>query len=461
MSSVNMNNELKNTEDEIIIDFEKILGILWHRKSIIIACFLVILPISALITHISPKKYISEAKILVNKSSSTNLSEINPFVVSSAAISGGGGLSGILGGGDVLSNEIEIMKSPLVIDNVIRENNFKYKKGRKAGQYLEAKSFLNSSINIENVKGTNIITITYKSEDPLVSFNIINSIIKNYKSVYEKINTKKASGDKEFLQKEYDKTKLNLNNLSAMLKQVKNNGPEGSFNSINYNLLSFYDKRINADLNTMSNSSLQVKELENKITIEMEKFKMLKTKLEWSSMVEEFSKDTSNLSILQKPSLLKDFEYSEPKSTINMVLGIIIAVLTSILAVIQREITDKRLTLSDLSNDSIMLDKKNFDLSKIEARIYLDNAVKYSVLSFADKGLSGNFISTLKKNISDKEFTGGVSVLSIKDSIKYIENFDKIIFLAKIGSSDRKIYKLFREFVENKDRSKLVEVVIK
>ncbi|MDD3012585.1 MAG: Wzz/FepE/Etk N-terminal domain-containing protein [Candidatus Gastranaerophilales bacterium] len=130
-----MENQFNNNQnsDEIIIDFNKIWRIICYRKSLIITCFVLAIILSGLLTILMPKKYETEAKLLINKSSSTNLADINPFIISDAVDIGGGGMSSLLGGSSNLSNEIEILKSPLVLDPVIKINNLKYKKGKKTG----------------------------------------------------------------------------------------------------------------------------------------------------------------------------------------------------------------------------------------------------------------------------------------------------------------------------------------
>ena len=84
--------------DDIIIDFGKIWKILLYRKYWILLCFVIIVSISVFLTLLTEKTYTTETKIFINKSSSTNLSDINPFVVSDTG-GASGGLSSLLGGG--------------------------------------------------------------------------------------------------------------------------------------------------------------------------------------------------------------------------------------------------------------------------------------------------------------------------------------------------------------------------
>ena len=87
--------------------------------------------------------------------------EINPYAIEELGT--GGGMAALLsGGGGALTNELELMQSPLVIDKVIKENNLVYKKkwgilpNKKEGEYLSTQAFLGKGKNptFENKKGT-------------------------------------------------------------------------------------------------------------------------------------------------------------------------------------------------------------------------------------------------------------------------------------------------------------------
>ena len=128
-------------DEELNIDFKKIFFILFYRKNLIFKTFIIVLVFFIALTFILPKKYKTDADLYINKSNNTNLAELNPYIISS--LTGGEGISGMLnamGGG--LQNEIEIIKSPLVIDNVIKENNLRYKNGRKKGELISTLYFI-------------------------------------------------------------------------------------------------------------------------------------------------------------------------------------------------------------------------------------------------------------------------------------------------------------------------------
>ena len=154
-------------DEELNIDFKKIFMIFWSRKTLILKVFCSVLAFFILLTFIMPKKYKVDADLYINKSNNTNLVDINPYAIEE--LGAGGGMAALMSGASGgLSNELEIMQSPLVIDKVIRENNLVVKKkwgiipNKKEGEYISTAAFLKKNISIENKKGTNVVTIEYK-----------------------------------------------------------------------------------------------------------------------------------------------------------------------------------------------------------------------------------------------------------------------------------------------------------
>ena len=108
------------------------------------------------------KMWVVDSNLYVNKSNSTNFSEVNPFAIEELGI-------GIIQSKDPLADEIELIKSPLVLQKVIEENDLRYKKflgiipTKKTGEYLSVASFIKSKkLGIETKSGTSIISISYK-----------------------------------------------------------------------------------------------------------------------------------------------------------------------------------------------------------------------------------------------------------------------------------------------------------
>lgn len=69
--------------------------------------------------------------------------------------------------------------------------------------------------------------------------------------------------------------------------------------------------------------------------------------------------DSSKVIVLKEPRKLKDYEQTSPKLFTNILLGIVFGVIASLIAVLFRENTDKKLTYSMLGDEII------YDIEKI------------------------------------------------------------------------------------------------
>lgn len=70
--------------------------------------------------------------------------------------------------------------------------------------------------------------------------------------------------------------------------------------------------------------------------------------------------DSSKVIVLKEPRKLKDYEQTSPKLFTNILLGIVFGVIASLIAVLFRENTDKKLTYSMLGDEIIYDIEKDF-----------------------------------------------------------------------------------------------------
>lgn len=441
---------LNEIDDELKIDFYKIFKVLFYRRLIIFRTFLIVVLFFVGLTFILPKKYSTDSSIYVNKSNDTNLAEINPFIISS--LSGGQGLSSLLGGSTSgLQNEIDIMQSPLVMDKVIKENNLIYKKGPKKGEYISTASFLKKNISIENKKGSQVITISYKSKDPLLNYNVVNSIINNYQKVNEEINTKKAIKDKKLLEDSYLKTTKTLN---QKLSNMKNDGglPASAMSSVGMlAALKGHNKSVSGAIGLMQREVIDGQKSQIAVDQEIEKLKMVKSRLEWTNLVEKMSNDASNVMILKYPEIKRSFEYSQPKLLINFILGMVFAIFASLIVVIWAEITDKKLTYGDLSEKVIYDIEKNIDDLKI---FLFANAKENPSLVLFD-GFNTEILHNLQENTDLKIIKADINLKTINEILQA----NKLIFAAKVGQTPKKIYRQIKKTCIESNRNVYREVV--
>ncbi len=300
-----------------IINFQRISQSITANKKTIFFLSLIFIALGIFLYLVLPKKYTSEAEILIKKTGSTNLSYINPFVVSENAENDG--LKNIFSTRSQISEEIEIIKSSLVIENVVKENNLKYIRGHAKGKYLSTKDFLRKYFNISKIKDTNIIYISYKSKNPVLSYSVINSIISNYKKVQKNINLEKSSKDADFLKIACLKAEKELNHKIEQLKKIrKHSGNTGLSQDIS--MLGFFDKRVKNKLEQISNEEINIKNLELEISQKSGEVSSLREKLETSSLIKQMSNNATDILILEAPKIREKYDFSEPQPLVIIIL---------------------------------------------------------------------------------------------------------------------------------------------
>ena len=447
----------EENNEELTIDLKKIFFALWHRKNLIIAIFLICILAFASLTFVLSKKYTVTADLYINKTTSSNLIEFNPFALDEVGAAGGGVAALMSGGNNALANEMELIKSPLVIDKVIKENNLVYGKkfgiipNKREGEYLSAAAFIGKGKNpsFENKKGTNVLTIEYKSKDPELAYNVVNSIINNYIEFYKQLNSDKAKSDQKIIETEYNKAK------QALTQKVNtmNGLPEQAMMSTgNLTAMSAFSKPAQRALSTIKGQVISGERSRIDVTEESAKVAHLSSKLEWAKMVDKMS-DSSKVLVLKEPQKLRDFEYSSPKLLVNILLGIVFGFIASLLAVIFSENADKKLTYSMLG-ENIIYNLKN-DFSDLKLILLANQDKKVAIVSFE------NIPEDIQLQL--KEYRN-VSLINADISNEFVQNVkyaDEIVIFASVGKTNSKFYKQIKTMIAEMNKKVVQEVLIK
>ena len=444
-------------DEELNIDLKRIFFAIWARKSLIIKIFISAILFFILLTFISPKKYIVSSDLYINKANNSNMMEINPFALEELGAAGGGVAALMSGGGSALANELELMQSPLVIDKVIRENNLVYKKrwgiipNKKEGEYISTAAFLGKGKNIsfENKKGTNVITIEYKSKDPEFAYNIVNSIINNYIEIHKQLNSQKSKSDKDILESEYTKAKTALN---KKVNEVQGLPEQAMTSTGNLTAMSAFSKSAQQAMSTIKGQVIAGERSRIELTEEASKVAELSSKLEWAKMVDKMS-DSSKVLVLKEPQKLRDFEYSSPKLLINIILGIVFGFIISIIALIFAELTDRKLSFSMLS-DNIIYDLKK-DFTDLKLQLLANQDKNISIVTF--ENLSDDILSSLKefKNITV------IKADITNEFVQHVNKSEKVVLFSKIGQTSSKLYKQIRTILTDMKKNILLDCLIK
>lgn len=441
-------------DEELSIDLKKIVLTIWSRKNILTKVFGIVLIFFILLTFILPKKYEVQSDLYINKANDTNIAEINPYVLSELGSAGGGMAAMLAGGNSQLTNEIELMKSPLVLDKVIRENNLVYKKkfgfipNKKEGEFLTAKDFIGKGKNIsfENKKGTNVITITYKAKKPETAYNVVASIITNYIDLNKQLNSEKSKSDKKIIEAEYNKVKASLNEKVNSSSGMPDTAASGMGQ---LSILSAFSNSASNAMGALKGQMAEGKKSQIAVSEEAAKMAELSKKLEWAKLVEEMS-DSSKVLVLKEPQKLRPFENSSPKLFMNILLGIVFGFIAALAALIYVENTDKKLTYSMLG-DKILYDLQNNT-----------DELKMLLLANQDKRLSLVAFGNLPYEIDIKGFKN-IQLLEADISSNFINGVsatDAVILFAQVGQTNSKLYKQTKSLLNDIKKPVIKEVLV-
>lgn len=441
-------------DEELTIDLKKIVLTIWNRRIFLTKVFGFVLIFFILLTFILPKKYEVQSDLYINKANDTNIAEINPYVLSELGSAGGGMAAMLAGGNSQLTNEIELMKSPLVLDKVIRENNLVYKKkfgfipNKKEGEFLTAKDFIGKGKNIsfENKKGTNVITITYKAKKPETAYNVVASIITNYIDLNKQLNSEKSKSDKKIIEAEYNKVKASLDEKVNSSSGMPDTAASGMGQ---LSILSAFSNSASNAMGALKGQMAEGKKSQIAVSEEAAKMAELSKKLEWAKLVEEMS-DSSKVLVLKEPQKLRPFENSSPKLFMNILLGIVFGFIAALAALIYVENTDKKLTYSMLG-DEILYDLQNNT-----------DELKMLLLANQDKRLSLVAFGNLPYEIDIKGFKN-IQLIEADISSNFINGVsatDAVILFAQVGQTNSKLYKQTKSLLNDIKKPVIKEVLV-
>ena len=442
-------NPIDESVEDLNINFEKIWRTIWSRRVLLIKVFCSVLAFFILLTFILPKKYKVTADLYINKANSSNMMEVNPYILDDVE-----GPSISVGADKAINNEMELMKSELVLDKVIKENNIVYKKkwgiipNKKEGEFLTTEAFYDKGkkLKITNTKNTDVITISYKAGNPELAYGVVSSLITNYMALHKELNTEKSKSDTKLLESEYSKVKERLN---QKLNQSSGMPVQAATGMSNLSAMSAFSKSAQQALGNIKAQLLAGEKSQIAVTEEAQKLTQLATKLEWAKMVEQMS-DSSKVLVLKEPKLLRPFEQSSPKLLINIILGFVFGGLAALGVLVYVEFTSSKLSYSMLTNNIIFdgLNKQNL----IETKCY--SSAKILFLSFEQLPSS---ITKLLQNIpnTDIAYYDGT-----RNFMNKINTADKVILISEVNQTDAESYKIVKEIVSNQKKEIICDILL-
>ena len=172
--------------------------------------FLTVLTLGIVANTMKKSMYEADAKIKF-KGSSVNdtLSEVSKAI---------GAFSPIAQEGNPIDTEAEVLRSVPLIKKTINDPELQLKNDR--GEKLSVTDFLRR-LKVGSIPATDILEVSYVSEDPEQAAKVVNTLVKNYLENNLVVNKAEVVSAKEFLEEQLPKVQESLRETETAIRQLK------------------------------------------------------------------------------------------------------------------------------------------------------------------------------------------------------------------------------------------------
>jgi uncharacterized protein involved in exopolysaccharide biosynthesis len=197
------------------ISAKDVLAIGFRRKRLITVCFAAVFLGAVLVSIFLPASYQAHTKLLVKRE------RVDPVITP-------GQDAQVVMRDDVteeeLNSEVELLESDDVLRQVVvacglqnRHSWFAFGKNDEAERIAKSIKRLRSGLQVEVMKKTNLIAITYSSDDPKLAANVLNNLNETY--IQKNAEVHRPQGQYKFFEQEAERYKTELNQAEQQLKQ--------------------------------------------------------------------------------------------------------------------------------------------------------------------------------------------------------------------------------------------------
>ena len=174
--------------------------------------FVTVLTLGIVANTMKKNVYEADAKIKFKKSSvNDTLSEVSKAL---------GAFSPIAQEGNPIDTEAEVLRSVPLIKKTINDPELQLKDDD--GEKLSVTDFL-SNLKVGSIPATDILEVSYVSEDPVLAAKVVNTLVKNYLENNLVVNKAEVVSAKEFLQEQLPKVQESLRETETAIRQLKEN----------------------------------------------------------------------------------------------------------------------------------------------------------------------------------------------------------------------------------------------
>ena len=241
------------------IDFHKYWRILKRHKIPATAAFLSTVVLAVIFALLSEKKYAAYGKLKFTKENTTSA-----LIAESGATAGK--LETLSSTATPVDTEAEVIKSAPVVLETIEQLNLTTKSGTK----VNYEDFL-AGLNVNNITGTDILSIGYQSTRPREAEAIVNKIIEVYLEKNVVANRVQAQAAREFITQQLPKAEAELEEAEAKLKAFQEQNNIVNLNvetELAANKIGLIDEQIDTARVRLDKVNSQIAEIEQKLKID-------------------------------------------------------------------------------------------------------------------------------------------------------------------------------------------------
>lgn len=222
--------DINNANDNDTIDLKKLFSLMIEKKMIVIAIIVICTIIATIVAFVLPKSYQSTTLVRVKSGGSSAMAGYAAMAAGFGIDIGSGGSSGSP------ESYIELMKSREVLEPIIVELDLPEETKEK----MTASGFVKSNLEINNIKKTDLITISAYGKTPEEAQMISQGVADNFLALMTKLNKEDNSSVLKFLDERIKIAKEEMetaeNKLQAYQQEHKIYAPDEQAKAIIANL---------------------------------------------------------------------------------------------------------------------------------------------------------------------------------------------------------------------------------
>lgn len=326
------------------------------------AVFLTVLILGVIVNTLKENLYEADAKLKFKSDTvSSSITEVSKAL---------GGLSPIAEDSNPIDTEAEVLRSVPLIKKTINDPELQLK--NDDGERLSVSDFL-KKLKVGSITTTDILEVSYVSEDPEEAAKVVNTLVKNYLDNNLVVSKAEAVSAKEFLEQQLPKVQASLRETETAIRELKE---ENEFVAPDEDTKALIDglRELQAEISKargeMANADSQANYIRDKLGLTSEQAVVLTTVSQSPEVRETISKlqnAESELAILQARFTPNSPNVVELQEQVNSLKNLLGQQTVSIGGEQARDIVDNIKTgeiQEQLTSELIQLEANNFGLRK-------------------------------------------------------------------------------------------------